>query len=642
MNAFTRMPEPLCLPVRHDVDRYVWDDTRPDSISELAELSTLEDYFSEWFRETRGIVEWKGFTFETKVFVPVGVDDVAYAVVDESQREPHRGDERAFPRIEERIATWVTNNLSYGELGPLTSPTRIRTEFVEPDLEVWDRSSGATGERLRWRDTLNRGRVVLLGSPGSGKSTILRIIALHEAERHQAGAPSRIPLYLPLRDITEPSSLIELARSAFRKQTLIESAEDFEDVLRSGRLLLLLDGLDEVGDSLRDQITADFLHTARAHPKLGMYVGTRQWAYHWRFPGFLHVQVKPFTQEKIHEWLERRFRRTDPRMTMHLVDAFQSDPELHEVGSNPLALGLLASVFEHTGTVPRKRADLLARYLELVLEHWDTYRGVRRSTEYVLKEDKLGALSVIALLTWRESRLSFSEAEFCSRQEEWSAAKSRDTARLILRDCGLFTIGTEGDQWHFAHETFRNHLAALYLVARPDDVVGDFADLPLRPEHLNVWRHACGIATDASPLFRVVRENSALPSYERARWLAYALGDGANVSSAELREVTKAILDALASASSAMDIALLEDEWRVHLRATQDGPDVTRLSALGDVVKVVTGGGWTPMRINLRSYAVDAASSAISPLLALLNRSWLVKKIVDLSRQTVMLIGVKS
>lgn len=642
MSEMARTPKLLCLPVKRVVDRFVRDDTRPDGIDELSEFSIMEDYFAECYREIIGNVEWKGFTFETKIFIPRDADDIAYALVTDSPHEAEKDENRAFPQIQNRIANWVYDNLEYGEIGPLTSPTRLRTEFVEPEFEVWHHSSGPTGEHLRWRDTLDRGRLVLLGGPGSGKSTIMRFVALHEAERHRTGAPSRIPLYLPLRDLTEPCSLLDLARLALREQASIDATEGFESILESGRLLLLLDGLDEVRETLRDKITAEVLRTARSHPKLGMYVGTRQWAYHWRFPGFLHVQVKPFSQRQIHEWLERRFRRTDPRMTMHLVDAFRSDPELGEVGSNPLLLGLLASVFEHTGTVPRKRADLISRYLELILEHWDTYRGVRRSTEYVLKEDKLSALSVIALATWRDSRLSFSETEFCSRQEEWSAAKSQDIARLILRDCGLFTSESEGDRWQFAHETLRNHLAALYLVARPDDVVPYFTQLPLKSEHLNVWRHACGIATDASPLFRAVREHPELPTHERARWLASALGDGANVSSAELREVAREILDALEPAGLEMEITQFDDKWTVYLRSAQNTTDIPRLSALGDVLKILTGGGWTPARINLGVYALDESPRLIKPLMSLLNRSWLVNKMIDLSRRAVILVGVRS
>jgi hypothetical protein len=165
-------------------------------------------------------------------------------------------------------------------------------------------------------------------------------------------------------------------------------------------------------------------------------------------------------------------------------------------------------------------------------------------------------------------------------------------ATRLLRDSGPLSldIGNE-KKWRFTHEVFRDYLCAYHVVARADNAVTDW----LRSDsvdqwRLRLWRYACGITIDATPLFKAMFEHNSLPTYEKARWLGLAIGDGVNASPTELRHAGKLIVREIERLSDDMpeaDLSILERRWRLDI--SRSGPEV---DALGDLVRLVVGGGW--------------------------------------------------
>jgi predicted NACHT family NTPase len=108
-------------------------------------------------------------------------------------------------------------------------------------------------ERRSIRDFLGRSQPAVLavvGAPGSGKTTLLRYTARRWCEAH--GRRAKVPVLLYLRDhvktiVSAPAtSLAEVARGTVGDLAAAEPAGWFEQQLRDGRCLVLLDGLDEV------------------------------------------------------------------------------------------------------------------------------------------------------------------------------------------------------------------------------------------------------------------------------------------------------------------------------------------------------------------------------------------------------------
>jgi formylglycine-generating enzyme required for sulfatase activity len=84
---------------------------------------------------------------------------------------------------------------------------------------------------------------VLLGPPGCGKSTVLERLAYTTARDYLAGRSPRLPLWVTLAGYHwqrhSPLTFV-------RERWLTHVADDFVDLARAGRMLLLVDGLNEM------------------------------------------------------------------------------------------------------------------------------------------------------------------------------------------------------------------------------------------------------------------------------------------------------------------------------------------------------------------------------------------------------------
>nr|VFJ70407.1 MAG: HEAT repeat-containing protein [Candidatus Kentron sp. FW] len=95
-------------------------------------------------------------------------------------------------------------------------------------------------------------QLTLLGDYGTGKTTLLKHIALTVARRYESetledGARSRVPIFVDLRDYTQAISLKQIVLDLLDAHGVRASSyEAFQHVSEEGQLLLILDGFDEM------------------------------------------------------------------------------------------------------------------------------------------------------------------------------------------------------------------------------------------------------------------------------------------------------------------------------------------------------------------------------------------------------------
>ena len=108
----------------------------------------------------------------------------------------------------------------------------------------------------------------ILGKPGAGKTTFLQ----HLAIRCNQGrfAANRVPIFVTLRDFADESrdelSLLSHLRDEFVASGISEPSV-LETLLRSGKVLLLLDGLDEVQEQARRIVANEIRRFCEKYPQ---------------------------------------------------------------------------------------------------------------------------------------------------------------------------------------------------------------------------------------------------------------------------------------------------------------------------------------------------------------------------------------
>jgi hypothetical protein len=369
---------------------------------------------------------------------------------------------------------------------------RLEALFVplHLDLPRKERTRIAAGNALN-----EFSRIALLAAPGGGKSTLLKRIAVAYADptrRLQIDdqLPDRkwLPLFFRCRELRglTRSSFADLTEALCNREPVRQAADAFkreiDDALTEGRVLLLVDGLDEIGDP-GDR--ASFVCTLRtallAYPETAIVVTSRE-------AGFRHVAahlapicttatLSPFNEEDIRRltvaWHVEVVGSTEKVRgdAEALAATISRNDRIHRLASNPLLLTTLLLVKRWVGSLPTRRAVLYGKAVEVLLMTWNT-----EGHEPIRDEEALPQLCYVAAAMMR------SKVERISRPH--LAALVQDARNALPTELG-YVRGTVAEFIHRVED--RSSLLMMTGLDVEDGILVEFFEF----RHLTFQEYLC-------------------------------------------------------------------------------------------------------------------------------------------------------
>ena len=381
-------------------------------------------------------------------------------------------------------------------------------------------ATGVIPKRMFLSEALRESRhIILLGEPGAGKSTTLQFVGLCFAKQGWARErleleEDRLPILLDLKLCSHLLSRagpgLEEALGKEVAQLLRDEGEAGELVRKlkdEGRLLLLLDGLDEVPEgeypAVRKEI-ADFASSPVGR-SCRILVASRLVGYVSLGGEFKEFTLKPFqdpeeTLPYLRGWLAAlrpEWKEEAEDRAEAVLSEIKRHPPLRRVLDNPLLLRLIAEVYAATGQVAHNRAEIYEQWVE---EIWK--RAVRRGAQ---REKKDCALKRLEEIAWR-------------MHNGLQVEINEEDNELLREKMGLL-VRVDRRQVVFSHQTVREYFVARRLKrAWKENRLGTWKFL--RPRlHIPEWREPlfllAGVLVpeDAGDLIR--RVESAKSLYEK-------------------------------------------------------------------------------------------------------------------------------
>ncbi|MBZ0295949.1 MAG: SUMF1/EgtB/PvdO family nonheme iron enzyme [Anaerolineae bacterium] len=391
-------------------------------------------------------------------------------------------------------------------------------------------------------------RLVVLGAPGSGKSTFVRYLALCLAGSQIAGwdRPATLdqlgiwphgaltPVYVELRrfvasayfpqDVnTQPTAdhLWHYIEAELLGDDLKAYAPDLQHDLQEGHAVLILDGLDEVPypegqlDKRQRQLQSLATSLNIRWQASRVIVASRPYAYQgWSLPGFQTVTLADFKDPHRIELATRLYQvaglsEEDAQQKAQALNQQLSsiDPELKD---RPLFLTLMATIYLKGDSegLPTRKGALYRESILLLLDRWTASKPGAPSLVEILGDqslddlyDRLAALAYAVHSDYGEQAGTpeIDESLLYKHLKPLGRATAVELIPYLSENAGVLVSpgqNKQQDVFHFAHRTFQEYLSAVQIISHcleADDftLVRDL--IQRKPQ---TWREPCQLAAD--------------------------------------------------------------------------------------------------------------------------------------------------
>jgi SIR2-like protein/NACHT domain-containing protein len=344
-----------------------------------------------------------------------------------------------------------------------------------------------------------RERLALLALPGGGKTLLLKRLAVAYADPARRQRSTDVlpdmdltPVLIRCREWREHIhrpilTLLENLPGITGRPDLTGLREALLPLFKSGRILLLVDGLDEIHDDAHRSTFVEHLDEfLREHPRTRLVVTSREAGFNLVAPRLANFcqrwRIAPLEEDAITNlcghW-HRLMVADSPAGQAEgreVAEHILRKAPLRRLAENPLLLTMLLVVKHGAGRLPPDRVSLYSRAVEVLLDTWNT-----KGHEPLNPKEAVPQLAYVAYQMMREGKQTATEEELLSLLQEARdkvpriRLYARDTPheflkRVELRSSLLMEGGYQMERsgmvpfYQFRHLTFQEYLTAVAAV----------------------------------------------------------------------------------------------------------------------------------------------------------------------------------
>lgn len=363
-----------------------------------------------------------------------------------------------------------------------------------------------------------KAKLVILGKPGSGKTTFLKHLAVDWSQG--LFQPEHIAILIELKQIQDEqwtvlkgidqalglnnwrqfsvlkSRIEQLQRrnpqskkGSVQRQIAILSNQletlPLQRLLKQGKLMILMDGLNELSTKmLRVKVQAQLRQVSDEYPENRFILTCRTQAMGATLDGFASVEVADFNPQQVDQFVHNWFKASGASAVKikaqweKISRIVAQKSVLKSMPLTPMQLGLMCLIFENGGAITSDQTWLYKTGVRLLLSQWRDKnpiegRGIGTETyrRLAVKDKEALLLEIVAHQLEHSGNFGvFDQSQLTDRIARQLGLSSRREAVTVLKAIetqhGLLREHAE-QQWSFADPTVQEYFTIQWLTQLP-------------------------------------------------------------------------------------------------------------------------------------------------------------------------------
>ncbi|MCI9420881.1 NACHT domain-containing protein [Lachnospiraceae bacterium 48-42] len=363
--------------------------------------------------------------------------------------------------------------------------------------------SNATIEKLEAESKY----IIIEGTGGIGKSMLLTHLFLSSAEK--SADTGSTPFFLSLKNYKDTTSgIVDFIWKSAREFDAVISQNDIITALQEKNLVLLMDGLDEIQSTIRENFDTDLEAFIKSYPGNTIVITSRPVFSFITYSKFSVFDIQELTKEQALELVQKlEFWDTAAK------ENFMKDLDRHlytshyQFASNPLLLTIMLMTYTTFGEVPAKMHVFYSKAYETMARLHDASKGTfkRKLHSKLTPEEFAKYFAEFCARTYTEEVLEFTERTFSAYMAkvlkdsyaEFTGVQPRDFL-LDLTD-NLCIMYREGEKYYFIHRSFQEYFAAVHFASSYDNKLKKVGDFFERMQHRSYTDRTFAMLYDMIP-----------------------------------------------------------------------------------------------------------------------------------------------
>ncbi|WP_461487411.1 NACHT domain-containing protein [Pedobacter sp.] len=316
--------------------------------------------------------------------------------------------------------------------------------------------------------------ITLIGSAGSGKSTIIKHLFLNAIDTH-----FKIPIKIELRYLNEyDGSIIEyIKENIFKLSKLASNDRIIERLMKSGDFVFFLDGYDEISSNKKERITKQIDDLVKLYNKNCYVLTTRPYTEIEMLPLFHNFEVCELSDDDINQFIRKQIPATEAELIDKIIEAI-NNPENRSYKSflsNPLLLSMFILTFQSYSSIPQKRSVFYSQVFDALFSVHDSMSKlafVREKQSGLSKEQIIEVMELFSFLSYFEEKFIFTSNYLNSKLDSIKEKKVNikfDNQKLISDlQIAIGIINQDGTEYTFPHRSLQEYFTALYISSLSD------------------------------------------------------------------------------------------------------------------------------------------------------------------------------